>query len=462
VQVDVGGKIAFVNKMGASIMGASDPRDLIGRSVFEIIHPDYHNIVKDRIRTMNDTGCAMALIEEKYIRLDGRVVDVDVWAMGFRYEGKPAIFVAFRDITESKRAEEELRKSDVRFRSLIQNSSDIIRIMDKEGRIIFDSPSSGKILGYPPGYTLGKFPFDFIHPDDLKLVRNELGTVYDKQNSGIPVEFRIRKADGEYLWVESIGVNMIGVPGVDGIVITTRPIGERKKAEEELKAAKMETDLYVDLMCHDISNMNQVGIGFLEMALDMLDLDDVGREMLWKPKSAFEKSSKLIDNVRKLQKARSSEYQYREMDIGKVLRKVQDSYSKQYGQSVTINYLMNPGYLVKANELLYDLFSNLVGNAIKHSKAHPIIDVNVEPMRENGCDYYMVTIDDQGPGIPDELKAIIFDRKLTGDIKSKGSGIGLFMVKTLVDRYDGRAWIEDRVKGDYTKGARFVIMLPAI
>jgi signal transduction histidine kinase len=215
-------------------------------------------------------------------------------------------------------------------------------------------------------------------------------------------------------------------------------------------------------MCHDISNMNQVGLGFLEMSLDLLDLDEMGREMLLKPKSAFENSSKLIDNVRKLQKARSGEYPDREMDVGQVLGKVQDHYSRQYGRDVTINYLAKAGYVVKANELLYDLFSNLVENAIKHSRGHPIIDINVEPVRENGRDYYKVRIDDQGPGVPDDLKAVIFERKLTGDIKSKGSGIGLLIVKILVECYNGRAWIEDRVKGDYTKGARFIAMLPAV
>jgi signal transduction histidine kinase len=123
---------------------------------------------------------------------------------------------------------------------------------------------------------------------------------------------------------------------------------------------------------------------------------------------------------------------------------------------------MKAGYVVNANELLYDLFSNLVGNAIKHSKAHPIIDINIKSANESGRDYYRVTIDDQGPGIPDELKAIIFERKLTGDIKSKGSGIGLLMAKTLTDSYKGRIWVEDRIPGDSAKGSRFVVMLPAV
>ena len=93
-------------------------------------------------------------------------------------------------------------------------------------------------FGYPSGYTLGKSPFDLIHPDDLDRVRNDLREVYNNNNPGIPTEFRIRKADGEYLDVESVGVNMFGVPGVDGIVTTTRAITERKRAEDVIRASE--------------------------------------------------------------------------------------------------------------------------------------------------------------------------------------------------------------------------------
>jgi PAS domain S-box-containing protein len=153
--------------------------------------------------------------------------------------GRPVrIFGTTQDITERKRAEDAARESDIRFRALIQNSSDIIRILDKEGLIVFDSPSSEKILGYPPGYMSGKSPLDFIHPDDIDKVRRDMGEVYDCQNTGTPTEFRIRKANGEYLDVESVGVNMMGVPGVNGIVITTRSVAERKKATETLRISE--------------------------------------------------------------------------------------------------------------------------------------------------------------------------------------------------------------------------------
>ena len=140
-----------------------------------------------------------------------------------------------RNVTKHKKAEIAIKESEKRFRSLINNSSDLIRILDKDGSIIFDSPSSKRILGYPEGYFIGKSPMDFVHPDDLERVKVDLNEVYEKRNPGIPTEFRIKRADGEYIPVESVSQNLIGVPGINGIVVTTHPVIERKKTENVLR-----------------------------------------------------------------------------------------------------------------------------------------------------------------------------------------------------------------------------------
>jgi PAS domain S-box-containing protein len=144
-----------------------------------------------------------------------------------------------RDITWQQKIEDQLRASEERFRALAENTSDIIRIFDREGRIVFDTAASERVLGYPAGHFLGKDPFEFIHPDDAESVKKELSELYTNTNTGVPTEFRIRKADGSYVWVEAVGKNLLGVPGIDGIVITTRFIDARKQAE--LALAESET-----------------------------------------------------------------------------------------------------------------------------------------------------------------------------------------------------------------------------
>ena len=150
-------------------------------------------------------------------------------------DGSPATVTGIViDITASKLAEEAIRTNETRFQALIQNSSDIIRILDRHGLIVYESASAERILGYPPDYMIGKDPFEYIHPEDLERVKKDLRDVYEKKNEGIPTEFRVRKADGKYLWVDSIGINLLDVAGVNGIVITTRSIQQRKQAEEQI------------------------------------------------------------------------------------------------------------------------------------------------------------------------------------------------------------------------------------
>ena len=121
-----------------------------------------------------------------------------------------------------------------------------------------------------------------------------------------------------------------------------------------------------------------------------------------------------------------------------------------------------PGALVMANALLKDVFSNIVGNAIKHSKDTLTINIVVSKTMENGREYCRVDIEDNGPGISDELKKKLFIEPRKDRIKAERRGLGLQLVNTLVQIFEGKVWVEDRVPQDPAKGARFVVMLPTI
>jgi PAS domain S-box-containing protein len=142
--------------------------------------------------------------------------------------------VFFRDISEKKKAEQELEQSETRFRALIQNSSDIIQILDNEGRLIYSSPAFGKILGYPEGSQNNHRLLDLVHPDDRERVSADLDEVYRRANPGTPTEYRMLTAGGDSIFVESIGINLLDVPGVNGIVINTHEVHKRKLAEQAL------------------------------------------------------------------------------------------------------------------------------------------------------------------------------------------------------------------------------------
>jgi signal transduction histidine kinase len=112
--------------------------------------------------------------------------------------------------------------------------------------------------------------------------------------------------------------------------------------------------------------------------------------------------------------------------------------------------------------LMKEAFCNLIGNAIKHSEGDITVDIGVGEVMRHGKKYYAVSIADNGRGIPDELKPKLFNRFQRGTTKVHGRGLGLFIVKSLVEQAGGDVRVEDRIPGDHTKGARFVVMLPAV
>jgi PAS domain S-box-containing protein len=143
-----------------------------------------------------------------------------------------------RDISGKKRIEAALRESEERFRSLIQSSSDIVMIIDERGQVTYESPSMERILGYRPGYFIGKSPLSAVHPQDLDRVRQDLDDVFRSINTGIPTDFRCRKADGSWIYLEAVGSNQFGNPGVGGIVINVRDITQRKAVEKALRESE--------------------------------------------------------------------------------------------------------------------------------------------------------------------------------------------------------------------------------
>jgi signal transduction histidine kinase len=276
-------------------------------------------------------------------------------------------------------------------------------------------------------------------------------------------EFHNKKVDRQYVITDRI----IKWPdGRDVRLEIANDITERKKVEEDLLQAKSDAELYVDLMGHDINNMNQVGIGYLELANDILmlegKLDKEHSMLLLKPLESLENSSKLINNVRKIQRERHGGYEAKVIDVDSLLLEVIPRYSSIAERDVTIDYAPRDKCRVKANDLLKDVFLNLIGNAVKHSNGPVSIGITQELVEHEGHRLCKVAFEDNGPGIPDALKNTLFDRLNLVNTRARGKGFGICLIKMLVDDYGGMFSVEDRVTGDYGKGARFIVTLPAV
>jgi len=235
-----------------------------------------------------------------------------------------------------------------------------------------------------------------------------------------------------------------------------------------LEEARSQSGMYLELMGHDINNINQVAIGYLELAEQQIasgkPLGTEDEKLIKKPIDVLRDSSNLIDNVIKLQQARVPKQATIIVDLCDVLAELASQYSHLPERELRISLNCAGPCHVFANELIRDVFSNLIWNAIKHSNPSKqlVISLSTEEAMSGGRRYFRTIIEDNGPGIRDELKGKLFSRFARGETKAKGSGLGLYLVKTLVEGYHGTVWAEDRVHGDYAQGSRFVVMLPAV
>jgi len=145
-----------------------------------------------------------------------------------RYEG------VLEDVTARRQAEEALRASEERFRALVQNASDLIGILEQSGSVRYESPSHKRVLGHAADELVGKSFLELVHPEDRTLVSAALRALIDQPGEIVTLEYRRRHRDGTWIFVESTASNLLAHPAVDGIVLNSHDITDRKKAEERL------------------------------------------------------------------------------------------------------------------------------------------------------------------------------------------------------------------------------------
>lgn len=143
-----------------------------------------------------------------------------------------------RDISERKLAEENLKQKEIHFQSLIENAPDGIVLISQEGHFLYASPSARKLFGYLPEDSMDVSPAEETHPEDLPAVLEALGKVIQDPANIINIQYRFRRKDGYWRWIESNFSNLLNVPSVQAIVINFRDITERKHVEDALRESE--------------------------------------------------------------------------------------------------------------------------------------------------------------------------------------------------------------------------------
>jgi PAS domain S-box-containing protein len=237
-EIDLAGNFTFVNNSVCRDMGYSS-EELMGMSNRQYTDKEELKKVFQVYNKIYETGESNKEFVWQIIRKDGtkRYIDASI-SLKKDSSGKPIGFSGIsRDITERKRAEAALRESEKYFKEITENSSDVIIITDKKGKIKYCSRSVERFTGYKPEELVGRNGLKLIHPDDVKRAVDDYDKAIRAIDSAIPNAFRIVCKDGSERYFAGLGKNLLDNPAVAGFIMNVRDVTNRKQAESQKEAA---------------------------------------------------------------------------------------------------------------------------------------------------------------------------------------------------------------------------------
>jgi len=343
-----------------------------------------------------------------------------------------------------------LQESEEHFRSLIENASDIILLLDMQRRITYASPSVKQIGGYEPENLIGTDVLDLLHPDDVTKAVETVRAGMARPSARLTFEVRIRDSSGRWIILDVTGANLIREGSERRFIVNARDITDRKHAEEERnrliashEEAHREANLYLDIITHDIRNANNVSSIYADLMLDLLEGPE--RTYAQKLRDSISRSTEILMNVSTIRRIHTSSTGFSPVDLSMVVSEEAGNFR---GASIRREI---PPLEVMADNLLSTVFMNLIGNSVKFGG--PDVEIVVRAEEQDG--EVLVAVEDNGPGVPDDVKERLFHRFERGKARGRGDGLGLFICRTVIERYGGRIWIDDRVPGRPEDGAAF-------
>ncbi|WP_317295260.1 sensor histidine kinase [Methanoculleus nereidis] len=350
---------------------------------------------------------------------------------------------------------EALQKSEEKFRSIVEMANEGILQIDSRYMTTYANRTMAGMLGYSVEEMLRRPLTDFLFTEELDAHRNRM--VAREQGLDGRYECRLRHRDGSARWVLVSATARKDEDGrFAGSFAMYTDITERKQTEEalqrhtedlarlhqQLDSANREANLYLDILTHDIKNTENVANLYTDLLIETLDGDS--RTYVEKLQRSIKKSIEILGNVSTIRRIHQPSGGHKRVDLDAVIR---DEIA-QFPENA-IHYEAAERQVL-ADDLLSEVFSNLIGNAVKFGG--PGVEITVRVEDEDG--FVRVSVEDTGPGVPDDQKQEIFHR-YEKRRRGVGEGLGLFLVQVLIERYGGRIWVEDRVPGRPEEGAAF-------
>ncbi len=471
------GRILKCSENSYRLFGCANKEDLQNTNISDFLDDsEKKEIIKDLERVIQ--GDVLKMIEYKFISKMSRSFIGEI-SLSLIESDKftNCVLCILREFTNQKKIETELRRNSQMFQLVMDNIPQLICWKDINSKYLGCNRNFARVAGVEVSNNIiGKTDYDlpwrkteaesFYEIDQLVMAT-------DKSEYHI-IEPQLQ-ADGRKAWLDTNKIPLHSDSGkVIGILCTYEDITERiisqealEKSEQKYRKAYNRAEFYKDLFAHDISNILQGILTSVEISSDLTKNIESHPpeivEMFEMIKDHIQRGANLITNVRKLSALDDMSSSLIPQRLNDIIKDAIEEKRPTYRQeNIEVIYQgFETDYIIQSNEFLYDVFSNLFVNAIKYndSEVKQII-TRLSKEYRNDIGYVKVEVIDNGIGISDPQKSSIFNFISNQHYNYNRIGLGLGLVKEIIEIHQGKIWVEDRYKGDRSKGSNFIILLP--
>jgi PAS domain S-box-containing protein len=451
---DVNNNITFVSPQSRKILGY-EPEEMMKNWMGFISDHPINEIASSFTQKAIDTGERQPTYELQLVGKDGSKVWVEVRESPKVVDGKVTeIIGSLTDITYRKITDEILKQSEERLRKVLDNSPFPTAVVDVEDRVIEYWSQSAKVMfGHDPKTTQEWYQLAYPDSEYRKdVIDSWKPFLKEAMESDKPInagEYNITCRDGT---VKVCEIYAMFIP--NNLIITLNDVTEMKNARVEIENAKEEVEFYMDLLGHDLGNIHQGISGSLQLLQKKIEVGKKNIKLLNLASESIENATSLTKEVILLSKLRDKDPKNEYLKLKEIIDDAIDQMKATFPCKEIQIEEGNLDHVIRAEPLVKELFINILHNGIRLQNEESWI--GLDAVQENGR--VQISISDKGPGIPDSMKHDLFKRfGLKGEKIRRG--LGLSIAKVLAERYEGNIWVEDRVKGDPSRGAKFLIEL---
>ncbi|TFF97315.1 MAG: PAS domain-containing sensor histidine kinase [Promethearchaeota archaeon] len=461
-ELNLQGNFTYFNPACCDILGYN-PQEMIGMNYREYTSKEE---AKRTFKTFNEVyekNSPNLDFQFDAIRKDGKKIycECSIYLRHDSNGDKIGFRGIIRDVTARVEAKQRLRKSEEKYRKIIENTREGYFEVDLAGSFTYFNNALRTMLGYSQEEMMGMNYMEYMTEQKANETFQIFNKVYKTEETHVSFEYELISKENKKLYGESSVYlrydkkgNKIGFSGFVRDVTNLREAYNR-------------AEFYREILSHDIRNMlNSIRLSFeyiQETEESILKSPEL-KEMADIIEKQVNRASKLILNIQKLSSIEKKGTSVKKVNlteiIDNVIKNVKD---RSLSNNIFIDFKPpKKSNVVYGGKLLNEAFENIVLNGITHNTFDKkIILIKCSYSSIGKQDYIKVEFIDNGIGIPDAQKDKIFSRSYKNE-KARGMGIGLSLVKEIIENYNGKIQVKNRVNGDYTKGSNFIVFLKKV